>query len=64
MYILKFGFDLRNEQLKAGSFKYNSGLGNSGDIIFMRNCKTVILRVGATDLTTPASGSTDINARL
>ena len=64
LYILKFNFDLRNEQKKAGSFRYNSGLSPSGDVIFMRNCKTVILRVGASDLTTVASGSSGINARI
>ena len=64
LYILKFNFDLRNQQKFAGNFKYNSGLANSGDVIFMRNCKTVILRVGAGNLTMVASGSTDINARM
>ena len=61
---MKFGFDLRNTQLHAGSFRYNSGLGASGDVIYMSNCKTIILRVGATTLTTPASGSSGINARI
>ena len=36
-YILKFGFDLRQSGNSNGSFNYNSGLGSSGDVIFMRN---------------------------
>ena len=64
LYILKFNFDLRNEQTKLGSFKYNSGLSDTGDVIFMRNCKTIILRVGASDLVTVTSGSAAINARI
>lgn len=64
LYILKFNFDLRMAQKYAGSFKYNSGLGGVGDVIFMRNCRTVILRVGATGLALMASGSTSINARI
>ena len=63
-YILKFNFDLRREQKEAGKFKYNSGLSHSGDVIFMRNCQTVILRVGGTALGTVSSGSTAINARM
>jgi hypothetical protein len=64
LYILKFNFDLRMTQKYAGSFKYNSGLGGVGDVIFMRNCNTVILRVGATNLALMTSGSTSINARI
>ena len=30
----------------------------------MRNCQTIILRVGATALTSTTSGTTTINARL
>ena len=61
---MKFGFDLRNTDLQAGSFKYNDALTDSGDVIFMRNCQTIILRVGATALTSTTSGTTTINARL
>ena len=64
LYILKFNFDLRNEHLKAGSFKYNSGLSQAGDVIFMRNSKTILLRVGVTDLAPVSSGSSGINARI
>lgn len=64
MYILKFNFDLRNSQLQAGKFKYNSGFAASGDAIFMRNCKTVILRVGGTDLAVNTGGSTTTTSRI
>lgn len=64
MYILKFNFDLRMTQKYAGSFKYNSGLGGVGDVIFMQNCQTIILRVGATNLALMSAGSTSINARI
>ena len=64
LYIVKFNFDLRMEQKYAGKFRYNSGLGQSGDVIFMRNCQTVLLRVGASPLTLMASGSTTVNARM
>ena len=63
-YIVRYNFDLRREQKEAGKFKYNSGLSQSGDVIFMRNCQTVLLRVGASALATVNSGSTSINARL
>ena len=61
---MKFNFDLRNEQLQAGSFKYNSGFGATGDVIFMRNCKTIILRVGSTALATMTSGTSSVNAKV
>ena len=64
LYILKFNFDLRNEQKQAGAFKYNSGFTETGDIIFMRNCRTILLRIGATDLATVTSGSAGLNARI
>ena len=63
-YILKFGFDLRQSANSNGSFNYNSGLGGSGDVIFMRNCQTILLRVGSTNLTIITPGSTSINARI
>lgn len=64
LYILKFNFDLRMTQKYAGSFKYNSGFGGVGDVIFMQNCKTVLLRVGATSLALTSTGSTTTNARI
>lgn len=64
LYILKFNFDLRMTQKSAGSFLYNSGLGSSGDVIFMRNCQTIILRVGTSSLNLATTGSTSINARI
>lgn len=64
LYIMKFNFDLRKEQSFAGKFNYNSGLTHIGDVIFMQNCQTIILRVGANDLTLTSSGSLTINARI
>lgn len=62
LYILKFNFDLRVMDIQAGTFKYPySTFSNSGDTIFLRNCQTIILRVGATSLTNIASGSTGYN---
>jgi hypothetical protein len=63
-YILKFGFDLRVTFNSNGSFNYNSGLGNTGDVIFMRNCMTVLLRVGSTALAITTPGSTTVNGRI
>lgn len=57
-YILKFGFDLRQTANSNGAFNYNSGLGNSGDVIFMRNSQTILLRVGTSNLTLITPGST------
>jgi hypothetical protein len=61
---MKFNFDLRNSANSNGAFVYNSGLGGSGDVIFMRNCRTVLLRVGTTTLNILASGVATINARI
>lgn len=63
-YILKFGFDLRQSGNSNGSFNYNSGLGSTGDIIFMRNCQTIMLRVGINNLAITTPGSTSLNARI
>lgn len=63
LYILKFNFDLRMSQKYSGSFKYN-GFSSVGDVIFMRNCKTVILRVGSTSLGLSTTGSTATNSRI
>jgi hypothetical protein len=63
LYILKFNFDLRMSQKYSGNFKYN-GFGGIGDVIFMRNCQTVMLRVGSTSLSLTTSGSTATNARI
>lgn len=63
-YIMKFGFDLRQSANSNNTFAYNSGLGGSGDIIFMRNCQTIMLRVGSTALAITTPGSTSINARI
>jgi len=61
-YILKFNFDLRNTANSNGSFTYNSGLGASGDVIFMRNSMTILLRVGTTALSILTPGAATINA--
>ena len=63
-YILKFNFDLRQSANSNNNFKYNSGFGASGDVIFMRNCQTVMLRVGTTDLPFVTPGSTTRNAKI
>lgn len=63
-YILKFGFDLRQSGNSNGSFNYNSGLGSSGDVIFMRNCQTIMLRVGTNNLDIIAPGATNLIARI
>jgi len=63
-YILKFGFDLRQSANSNGYFNYNTSLGNSGDVIFMRNCQTIMLRVGINNLDITTPGSTTINARI
>ncbi len=50
-YILKFNFDLRNADKKTSAFKYPySAYTNTGDAIFLRNCKTILLKVGAAAL--------------
>lgn len=51
-------------QKYSSSFKYNSGLSAIGDVIFMRNCQTVLLRVGGTNLALTNTGTTSINARI
>ena len=63
-YILKFNFDLRQSANSNNNFKYNSGFSNSGDVIFMRNCQTIMLRVGSTNLAFPSPGSTSRNAKV
>lgn len=64
-YILKFGFDLRQSINSNGNFRYNSAsFSNSGDVIFMEKCRTVLLRVGSTGLAFVSSGSTTPNARI
>lgn len=63
-YILKFNFNLRQSANSNSSFKYNSGFGSSGDVIFMLNCKTVLLRVGTNSLTIVTPGSSTLNAKI
>lgn len=63
-YILKFNFDLRSTANSNGSLSYNSGLGASGDVIFMRNSMTILLRIGSTALNILTPGSSTINARI
>ena len=45
-------------------FKYLTTFASSGDVFFLTNCKTILLRIGANSLTTVASGSTARNARF
>lgn len=63
-YILKFGFDLRNTADANGSLTYNIGFGGSGDVIFLRNSQTILLRIGTTPLAINSSGTTAPNARI
>jgi len=63
-YIMKFGFDLRQSANSNGSFSYNSGLGSTGDVIFMRNCQTILLRVGTNSLNIMTPGNSTLNARI
>lgn len=64
LYILKFNFDFRKSQKFTNSFKYNTDFGGAGDIIFMRNCQTIILRVGSTNLAIRSPGTSNINGRI
>jgi hypothetical protein len=65
LYVVKFNFDLRNSDKIAGTFKYPySSYSNSGDTIFMQNCRTILLRVGGSSLANVASGSTNANILL
>lgn len=63
-YIVKFGFDLRNTADANGSLSYNSNLAGVGDVIFLRNSNTILLRMGITALSILSSGVTTINARI
>jgi hypothetical protein len=63
-YILKFGIDLRQTANSNGSLGYNSGFPNTGDVIFMRNSQTILLRVGSTALAITTPGATATNAKI
>ena len=63
-YIVKFNFDLRQSATSINNFRYNSGFGGKGDVIFMRNCQTVLLRVQTTDLNFVSPASTGFNAKM
>ena len=63
-YIVKFNFDLRQSANSNNNFLYNSGFGASGDVIFMRNCRTFMLRVGSTDLAFMSPASSTLNAKI
>jgi hypothetical protein len=63
-YIIKFGFALRQSINSNNNFLYNAGLGSSGDVIFMENCRTIMLRVGTNDLALMTPGSSTINGRI
>lgn len=64
LYIVKVGFDPRQNGLFASGFTYNSGLGATGTLYIMRNCKTYVLKVGATSLAILPSASATINAQI
>lgn len=63
-YILKFGFDLRNTANANGSLTYNSNLAGVGDVTFLRNSNTILLRIGTTPLSILSPGVTTINAQI
>jgi hypothetical protein len=62
--ILKFNFDLTRSGTNIGSFNYNSDLLGVGDVIFMRNCQTILLRIGTTALSIPTPGTTTLNGQI
>lgn len=65
LYVLKFGFDLRKTGTFSNAFKYSySAYANSGDLIFLPNSRTIMLRVGASTLPVAASGSLTENVLL
>jgi hypothetical protein len=39
-------------------------MAGTGDVIFMRRCRTILLRIGATVLNIVSSGSTSRNGRI
>lgn len=61
---MKFNFDLRKNGVTTSAFSYNTNMAGSGDVIFMRKCQTILLRIGATALNIVSSGSTPKNARI
>ncbi len=61
---MKFNFDLRNTVNTNSAFLYNTDMAGTGDVIFMRKCQTILLRVGATALSIVSSGSTARNGRI
>jgi hypothetical protein len=63
-YILKFGFDLRNTADSNGSLTYNTNFAGTGDVIFLRNSQTILLRVGSTPIGILSSGLTSLNAKI
>jgi hypothetical protein len=58
LYVLRFNFDLRKSGVLSNAFKYSfSSYSNSGDLIFLQNSRTIVLRVGASSLPVATSGS-------
>lgn len=58
LYILKFNFDLRKNNKFLSSFKYPATTSaNSGNTIFLRNCRTILIEIGLASLSNVASGS-------
>ncbi len=61
---MKFGFDLRNTANANGSLSYNTNMLGTGDVIFLRNSMTILLRIGSTPLSILSSGSTVWNMQI
>lgn len=61
---MKFNFDLRNTVNTNSAFSYNTNMAGVGDVIFMRKCKTILLRIGTTVLDIVSSGSAPRNGRI
>lgn len=68
-YIMKFGFDLRKSDKQTSAFMYPySSYSNTGDAIFLRNCQTIVLKVGSAALSNfvaaDAAQSNKLNVKL
>ena len=63
-YILKFNYKFSTFGKFTNSFLYSTTFANTGDLFYLINCKTVLLRLGSNTLPAVAPGSTTRNARF